>query len=198
MRSPSSRDADPQKRSHVPCGPPKARTRMSRAVAARRVTAARSPVTDNLSTNILRPSTGSGGWNSISSELQPPSSWPSARAAWGTVATAAAIATAATTARNPFGFFRRLSLRLSAPFPFPLMLSLSASVLLGLPNQRWGRKGIRPPFRSRPLRLGRRPRRVFPARLAISRSGPGPLLTGLTGWTGAGGSLRTSWDGGPA
>ena len=40
MRSPSSREADPQNRSQPPCGPPKARTRMSRAVAARRVTAA--------------------------------------------------------------------------------------------------------------------------------------------------------------
>ena len=45
MRSPSSREAEPQNRSHVPSGPPKARTRMSRAVAALSVTAARSPET---------------------------------------------------------------------------------------------------------------------------------------------------------
>ena len=55
MLSPSASVAEPQKRSQLPCGPPKARTRMSRAVAARRVTAARSPVTVSASTNILRP-----------------------------------------------------------------------------------------------------------------------------------------------
>ena len=72
---------------------------------------------------------------------------------------------------------------------------LSLSVRLGLPNQRWGRKGIRPPVRSRLPRLRRRRRRVLPARLAISRRGPGPPFTGCAG---AGGSLRTSSDGGPA
>ena len=38
MRSPSSREADPQNCSQLPSGPPNARTRMSRGVAARRVT----------------------------------------------------------------------------------------------------------------------------------------------------------------
>ena len=47
MLSPSARDADPQKRSQAPFGPPKARTRMPSAVAARRVTAARSPGLDH-------------------------------------------------------------------------------------------------------------------------------------------------------
>ena len=55
MLSPSASAAEPQKRSQLPCGPPKARTRMSRAVAARNVTAARSPVTVSPSTNIRRP-----------------------------------------------------------------------------------------------------------------------------------------------
>ena len=52
---------------------------MSRAVAARRVTAARSPVTVSASTNIRRPSSGSSTSKSISSRQ---GSWSSARAAW--------------------------------------------------------------------------------------------------------------------
>ena len=67
MRSPSSREADPQNRSQLPCGPPKARTRRSRGVAARRMTAARPPETVSLSTKSRRPSTGSVTSKSISS-----------------------------------------------------------------------------------------------------------------------------------
>ena len=158
---------------------------MSRAVVARRVTAARSPETVRASTNIRLPSTGSVTSKSISSRH---GSWPSARTAWGRVETAAARATAAITGRKLHGLFLRLSLLV------PLMLSLSVSARLGLPNQRWGRKGIRPPAFSRLLRLGRRLRRAFPVFFAISRNGPGPPFTG---WTGMGGSLLTSWDAGP-
>ena len=150
---------------------------------------ARPPLTDNLSTKSLRPSTGSVTSKSISSRH---GSWSSARTVWGTVETAAVSATADMTARKPLGFLRRFSL------PLPLMPSLSASTRLGLPNQRWGRKGIRPPTFSRPLRLGRRPRRVRPARFAIRLNGPGAVFAGFTGCAGAGGSLRTSSDGGPA
>ena len=107
--------------------------------------------------------------------------------------TTAARATAATTARKLFGNFPLLALRPSFPVPLPLMLSLS--VLRCLPNQRWGRKGIRPPFFSRLLRLRRIRRRLFPILFAIRLNGPGPDLTGCAG---AGGSLRTNWDTEPA
>ena len=104
MLSPSAREADPQKRSHLPCGPPKARTRMSRAVAARRVTAARSPETVSPSTNIRRPSTGSSTSKSISSRQ---GSWSSARADSGTATTAAIRTASATTGIHPIRGFRR-------------------------------------------------------------------------------------------
>ena len=81
---------------------------MSRAVAARRVTAARSPETVSPSTNIRRPGTGSLTSKSISSRQ-----WSSARAAWGTVA-AAATRTTATTAIHPIRGFRRLIFSVSA------------------------------------------------------------------------------------
>ena len=111
MLSPSASVAEPQKRSQLPCGPPKARTRMSRAVAARRVTAARSPVTVSASTNIRRPGTGSFTSKSISSRQ---GSWSSARAAWGTVTTAAARTARAAMARKPLWGFRRLISSVSA------------------------------------------------------------------------------------
>ena len=109
MLSPSASVAEPQKRSQLPCGPPNARTRMSRAVAARRVTAARSPVTVSASTNIRRPGTGSFTSKSISSRQ-----WSSARAAWGTVMTAAARTARAAMARKPLWGFRRLISSVSA------------------------------------------------------------------------------------
>ena len=172
MRSPSSRLAEPQKRRELPWEPPKARTRMSRAVAARRVTAARSPVTDNPSTKSRRPSTGCGGWNSISSEVQPSSPGPWARADCGTVATAAARATAARAAAQVFGRFLRRALRLPAPLPLMFSFSLS-SRRRRLPNQPWGRKGLRPPLRSRLLRLGEGRAGSFPHGAPSSAGGRG-------------------------
>ena len=65
--SPSARLAASQKRNQVPSGPPNARVHSCMSVAARRVTAARSPETVNSSTNILRPSTGAVSSKSISS-----------------------------------------------------------------------------------------------------------------------------------
>ena len=161
---------------------------MSRAVAARNVTAARSPVTDNPSTNILRPSTGSSTSKSISSRQ---GSWSSARAAWGTVATAAARTATAANARKPLRGFLRLVSSVAARWSracwFP------ASFPLRLPNQR-----ILPLRRSLFLRVFLFLRSLpspRPARFAIRLSGPGPLFTGCAG---AGGSLLTSWDTGPA
>ena len=83
------------------------------------------------------------------------------------------------------------------PLTFPFFLSLRPR---RLPNQPWGRKGIRPFRRLRFLRIRRRPRRAATRilraprlpRFAIMPSGPGPLSTG------AGGSLRASWAGDPA
>ena len=164
-------------------------------MAARRVTAARSPETVRPSKKSLRPVTGCGGWYSISSELHP-SPWPSARATCG----AAWKRAPATTARVAALRKARQNLpRFSFPFWLaafcPLMLSPPTFLRRWrLPSQPWGRKGLRPLALSRRVRRLRRPRRVLPARRAIIRSGPGPLRTG---WTGAGGSLRASWDGGP-
>ena len=140
MRSPSSRDAEPQKRRDVPWLPPKARTRMSMAVAALSMTAARSPETVMPSTNIRRPSTGSVSSKSISSR-QRSSSGLWARTAWGTVTNANARRATAARDRNPLrGLLRalsRVSARWSRPLPFP------PSFPLRLPNQR-----IRPLRRS--------------------------------------------------
>ena len=188
MLSPSAREADPQKRSQVPCGPPKARTRMSRAVAALRVTEARSPETVSLSTNIRRPSTGSSTSKSISSHQ---GSWSSARATWGTVTKAMARTARVAKARKPLRGFLRLVSSVAARWSracwFP------ASFPLRLPNQR-----ILPLRRSLFLRVFlflRSLPRPRPARFAIRLSGPGPLLTGCAG---AGASALTSWDTCPA
>ena len=105
MLSPSARDADPQKRSQLPSGPPYALTRRSMLVAALRVTAARSPETVSASTNIRRPSTGSVTSKSISSRQ---GSWSSASAAWGTVAAAIRTARATTGIQPTRGFLRLL------------------------------------------------------------------------------------------
>ena len=131
--------------------------------------------------SMFRPGTGSGGWNSISS-----CQWPSARADCGMVSAAARAATART-ASQVFGVLRYLV--------YCLVLSFS-SRLRRLPSQPWGRRGLRPLRRSPSFRfflfsLGRL-RRPRLARRAISLSGPGPLCAC------AGGSLRTSWAGGPA
>ena len=175
MRSPSASLADPQKRSQSPSGPPKARTRMSRAVAARRVTAARSPETVSPSTNILRPGTGSVSSKSISSRQ-----WPSARTAWGTVATAAARTTTAAAKRNPLWGFRCLDSSVSALWPWPRRSM--PDLRRRFPNQPWGRNGLRPLRRSFCLffflRSLRRARRDL---LAISRRGPAPAPHRLHG-----------------
>ena len=105
-------------------------------MAARRVTLARSPDTCSPSTNILRPGTGSGGWNSISS-----CQCPSARAGWGTATTANARAATASTASHD------LRCLVSC-----LVLSLS-SRLRRLPSQPWGRRGLRPLRRSPSFRF---------------------------------------------
>ena len=108
MRSPSASLADPQKRRARPLCPPKARTRRSRPVAARNVTAALSPDTWSLSMKILRPGTGSGGWNSISGDVQPPSgSCSSATAVPGTATTSRARTDNPTRALRNLPRFRR-------------------------------------------------------------------------------------------
>ena len=160
------------------------------SVAARRVTAARSPETVSLSTNIRLPSTGSVNSNSISSRQ---GSWSSARTtAWGTVA-AIATRTATMTAIPPLPGPRRLHSGFSAMWSRRCPRSPR---LRRLPNHVWGRKGIRPSRRAPPLRFFLRilRRARFDLR-AIRRRGPGPDLTGCGG---AGGSLRANWETGPA
>ena len=99
------------------------------------------------------------------------------------------------TARMPLPDFRRLLSSVSARWPCWSLPTFWRR----LPNQPWGRKGLRLLRRSfsfpRRFLLLLSLRRARFVLFAISRRGPGPPLTGCGG---AGASVRTSWDTGPA